>query len=59
MGDLIALLERKTDRRFDQSRLDALMQRIDEQERALWEAARAIGEARRARCRLPSRCPTR
>jgi benzoyl-CoA reductase subunit B len=46
MGDLITLLERKTDRRFDRARLDELMQRIDEQERALWEAARAIGEAR-------------
>src|SRR6478609_10476222 len=33
MGDLITLLERKTDRRFDLSRLDALMLRIDEQER--------------------------
>jgi hypothetical protein len=46
MGDLIALLERKTDRRFDRARLDALMARIDEQERTLWETARAIGEAR-------------
>lgn len=46
MGDLISLLERKTDRRFDPARLDALMLKIDEQEKALWEAARAIGEAR-------------
>lgn len=46
MGDLIALLERKTGRRFDPARLDTLMLRIDEQERALWEAARAIGAAR-------------
>jgi len=46
MGDLITLLERKTDRRFDLAKLDALMQRIDAQERALWDAARAIGQAR-------------
>ncbi|HEU4651754.1 MAG TPA: 2-hydroxyacyl-CoA dehydratase family protein, partial [Croceibacterium sp.] len=46
MGDLIVLLERKTDRRFDRGKLDALMARIDVQERALWDAAQAIGSAR-------------
>jgi benzoyl-CoA reductase subunit B len=46
MGDLITLLERKTSRRFERAKLDHLMQRIDVQERALWDAARAIGEAR-------------
>ena len=45
VGDLIALLERKTGRRFERAKLDTLMQRIDVQERALWDAARAIGEA--------------
>jgi len=46
MGDLISLLERKTSRRFERAKLDELMARIDEQEKALWDAARAIGEAR-------------
>jgi benzoyl-CoA reductase/2-hydroxyglutaryl-CoA dehydratase subunit BcrC/BadD/HgdB len=45
MSDLIVLLERKTDRRFDRAKLDYLMQRIDVQERALWDAAQMIGTA--------------
>jgi hypothetical protein len=46
MAGLIVLLERKTDRRFDRAKLDDLMQRIDVQERALWDAAQIIGTAR-------------
>jgi len=46
MRDLIALLERKTGRKFEIDRLAALMERINEQERYLWEAAQIIGEAR-------------
>ncbi|WP_305097687.1 2-hydroxyacyl-CoA dehydratase subunit D [Croceibacterium aestuarii] len=44
--DLIALLERKTGRTFDPAKLTRLMDRINEQEQYLWEAAQAIGEAR-------------
>ena len=47
MRDLIALLERKTGRRFDAAKLDALMERINEQEGYLWRGRRSsIGEAR-------------
>jgi benzoyl-CoA reductase subunit B len=46
MRDLIALLERKTDRRFDEHRLLTLMERINEQERYIAEAATLIGTAR-------------
>jgi hypothetical protein len=46
MGDLIVLLERKTSRRFETSRFTELMERINDQERYLWEAAQAIGETR-------------
>jgi len=46
MGDLIALLERKTDRRFDPARLNHLMERINEQEGYIAEAAEMIGTAR-------------
>lgn len=46
MRDLIALLERKTDRRFDIEKLRLLMERINEQETYIAEAARMIGEAR-------------
>ncbi len=46
MGDLITLLERKTGRRFESGKFTELMERINEQERYLWEAARAIGETR-------------
>ncbi|MXO58434.1 2-hydroxyacyl-CoA dehydratase [Altererythrobacter salegens] len=44
--DLIALLERKTGRTLDLGKLTLLMDRINEQEQYLWEAAQAIGEAR-------------
>ncbi|MGX7896623.1 2-hydroxyacyl-CoA dehydratase subunit D [Tsuneonella sp. HG222] len=44
--DLIALTERKTGRRLDRAKLAVLMERINEQERYLWEAAQAIGSAR-------------
>jgi benzoyl-CoA reductase subunit B len=43
---LIALLERKTQRRFDPDRLTALMERINEQEQYLAEAAEIAGSAR-------------
>ena len=46
MRDLIALLERRTGRRFDEAKLHHLMERINEQESYLWEAAQAIGQAR-------------
>lgn len=44
--ELIALLERKTGRRFDPERLEALMLRINEQEHLLAEAAGIAGSAR-------------
>ena len=46
MRELIALLERKTDRRLNQDRLLSLMQRINEQETLLAEAAVIAGETR-------------
>ena len=46
MRDLIALLERKTGRTFDFGRLQHLMERINEQEGYIAEAARLAGEAR-------------
>ena len=46
MRDLIALLERKTDRRFDLAKLTTLMERINEQEGYFAEAAALIGSAR-------------
>jgi len=46
MRALIDLLERKTNRRFDPAKLAALMERINEQESYLAEAAALIGEAR-------------
>jgi hypothetical protein len=46
MADLIALLERKTGRRFDEAKFHYLMERINEQEGMIWEAAQAIGTAR-------------
>ena len=46
MRDLITLLESKTDRRFDESRLEALMVKINEQEGYIAEAAEIIGNAR-------------
>lgn len=46
MLELIKLLERKTDRRFDLERLAALMDKINEQEGYIAEAADLIGAAR-------------
>jgi benzoyl-CoA reductase subunit B len=46
MRELIALLERKTARRFDEQRLEALMHAINEQETYIAEAAQMIGSAR-------------
>lgn len=46
MGDLIALLEKKTGRIFDQDKFRLLMERVNEQEGYIWEAAQAIGTAR-------------
>jgi hypothetical protein len=46
MRELIALLERKTGRSFDLQRLEQLMERINEQEGYIDEAARMIGDAR-------------
>jgi hypothetical protein len=46
MRDLIRMLEQRTDRRFDESRLEALMLKINEQEGYIAEAARIIGAAR-------------
>lgn len=46
MRQLIELLERKTDRRFDVSRLSKLMERINEQERYIAEAADMVAAAR-------------
>ena len=46
MRDLIALLERKTGRRFDHDRFLALMERINEQEGYIAEAAELVGSAR-------------
>jgi len=44
--ELIALLERKTGRRFDPDRLESLMLRINEQEQLLAEAAEIAGTVR-------------
>ena len=46
MRGLIEFLEMRTDRRFDMARLRALMERINEQEGYIAEAAGMIGEAR-------------
>ena len=46
MRDLIALLERKTGRRFEPERLATLMERINEQEGYLAEAAEMVAKAR-------------
>ncbi len=46
MEDLIALLEERTGRKFDMAKLERLMEKINEQEGYIWEAAKAIGEAR-------------
>jgi len=46
MRDLIALLEERTQRRFDENKLVELMHSINEQERYIDEAAMMIGNAR-------------
>ena len=46
MRDLIALLERKTGRRFDTDKFVHLMERINEQEGYIAEAAQLVGAAR-------------
>ena len=46
MRELIALLERKTGRRFDMEKLARLMERINEQEALLAETAALVGDAR-------------
>lgn len=46
MRDLIELLERRTGRRFEMARLNALMERINEQEELLAEAADIVANAR-------------
>lgn len=46
MRDLIRLLENKTGRRFDEAKFHHLMERINEQETYIHEAALAIGAAR-------------
>jgi hypothetical protein len=46
MRELVALLERRTGRRLDHDRLVALMERVNEQEELLAEAASVVGEAR-------------
>ncbi len=46
MRELIALLEARTGRRFDEARLASLMNAINEQEGYIAEAARMIGAAR-------------
>jgi hypothetical protein len=46
MRELIALLEEKTGRQFSEEKLITLMERINEQETYLAEAARMIGSAR-------------
>jgi benzoyl-CoA reductase subunit B len=46
MRDLITLLETKTGRKFDEGKFQHLMERINEQEGYIWEAAQAIGTAR-------------
>src|SRR5690606_32462937 len=46
MEDLIALLEQRTGRRFDEAKFHHLMEQINVQEGYIWEAAQAIGNAR-------------
>lgn len=46
MRELIGFLERRTGRRFDESRLEQLMLRINEQEGYIAEAAALVGSAR-------------
>jgi benzoyl-CoA reductase subunit B len=46
MHDLIALLENRTGRKFDEAKFHHLMEQINVQEGYIWEAAQAIGHAR-------------
>ncbi len=46
MRDLIALLEKRTGRKFDEAKLHYLMERINEQEGYIWEANQALVKAR-------------
>ncbi|HSG57038.1 MAG TPA: 2-hydroxyacyl-CoA dehydratase family protein, partial [Paracoccaceae bacterium] len=46
MGDLVALLENRTGRKFDEAKFQHLMEQINVQEGYIWEAAQAIGNAR-------------
>ncbi len=46
MRDLIASLEKRTGRTFDEEKFRFLMERVNEQEGYIWEAAQAIGTAR-------------
>nr|WP_295663118.1 2-hydroxyacyl-CoA dehydratase family protein [Polymorphobacter sp.] len=46
MRDLIALLENRTGKRFDEAKFQHLMAQINLQEGMIWEAAQAIGTAR-------------
>ena len=46
MRELIALLENRTGRRFDEAKFHHLMEQINVQEGYIWEAAQAIGSAR-------------
>jgi len=46
MRDLIALLEQRTGRTFDEAKFHHLMEQINVQEGHIWEAAQAIGNAR-------------
>ena len=57
--ELIALLERKTSRRFDPAKFEALMLRINEQEQYLDEAAEIIATARPCPVSIVDRCRTR
>lgn len=45
IAELIELLERRTGRKFDEAKFHHLMERINEQEGYIWEAAQAIGRA--------------
>ena len=46
MKDLIAQLEAKTGRKFDEAKFHHVMEQINVQEGYIWEAAQAIGKAR-------------
>jgi len=46
MADLIALLENRTGRKFDEAKFHHLMEQINVQEGYIWEAAEAIGKSR-------------